>query len=352
MLLPIVGLVALSGCGGGGGGGAPDFGGSTRPGKFLVTKLVADTAGKAAKVDANLVNPWGIAFTPSGPFWVADNGKGAVTSYDSAGVTQPTVVHIPTSTGGTGGPVSGMTYNGTSDFAITGQGPATFVFASEDGVISAWKSGGNAVTVANRSSVGAVYKGVAMAAVSGVNFLYATDFHNGKVDVFDKNFVFLRSFTDKTVPAGYAPFGIRSINGSLVVTFALQKGPDNHDDQAGPGNGYVDIFTPGGVMTERVASRGPLNSPWGIALAPASFGSASQELLIGNFGDGRINAYNPNTARFLGNLYDSTGAPMVITGLWGLSFGNGGTAGSVSTLFFTAGPNAESNGLFGSIAVQ
>ena len=319
--------------------------------EYLETRLVADTAGLgAASVDSSLKNPWGMAFGPTGVLWVSDNHSGASTLYDTTGAKRALVVAVPSSGSATGGAPSGIVYNPTADFVIPGSSKALFIFAGEDGVISAWNaSTGNATLVADRSGNGAVYKGLALAANGGANFLFATDFKQNGVDVFDATFQFVKSFTDSTVPAGYAPFGIQAIGGQLYVTFAKQLAPANQDDQAGPGNGYVDVFNTNGTVVKRFATRGALNSPWGVALAPAGFGGFSGDLLLGNFGDGRIGAYDPATGSFIDFLRDGTANPIVIDGLWGLTFG---PSPDSTTLFFTAGPDGEAHGLLGTLTAK
>ena len=318
--------------------------------EFLETRLVADTAGLgAASVDTSLKNPWGMAFGPTGVLWVSDNHAGASTLYDTTGAKRALVVAIPSSGSATGGAPGGIVYNPTSDFVIPGSTKALFIFAGEDGVISAWNAGSNATLVADRSANGAVYKGLALAANGGANFLFATDFKQNGVDVFDATFHFVKSFTDSTVPAGYGPFGIQAIGGQLYVTFAKQLAPDNQDDEAGPGNGYVDVFNPDGTVAKRFATRGNLNSPWAVALAPAGFGGFSRDLLLGNFGDGRIGAYDPATGSFIDFLRDGTANPIVIDGLWGLTFG---PSPDSTTLFFTAGPDGEAHGLLGTLTAK
>ncbi len=316
---------------------------------FLQTNLVSDTAGVAAMTDANLKNAWGISFSPSGPFWISANGTGVSVVYDGTGATQLAPVVIPAAGGATNGPVTGQVYNGTTDFAIGGSGASVFIFDNEDGVLSAWNGGAGASVVSDQSATGAVYKGLAMASTGGANFLYAANFNAGTVDVFDKNFAKTSSFTDPNAPAGFAPFGIRNIGGQLFVTFAKQNAA-KHDDVKGPGNGYVDIFDPNGTLVKRLISQGALNSPWGIAQAPAGFGHVGNALLIGNFGDGRINAYDISTGQFMETLNGGSGQPLVIDGLWALTFGNGGSGGDPNKLYFTAGPNGEADGLFGYLA--
>ena len=338
--------------------------------------LVANLASYSArKIDVNLANAWGIAFTPTGKIWISANHSGLSVIYDTSGTTQRTPVIIPSEDSSGGGAPSGVVFNSTTGFVIPATGEISkFIFSSEDGIISAWSSGSNALNVADRSSSGTVYKGLALAFNNGQPYLYATDFRNGKVDVLDIHFHYVSSISlkDPGIPSGYAPFGIQNIDGFLFVTYAKQKGPDNMDDQAGPGFGYVDVYRPGGKLVSRFASQGALNSPWGIAKAPdGGFGKFGDAILIGNFGDGRINAFS-EYGKFLGPVSDSAGNPIAIEGLWGLSFGNqnngsgysvmddghdggndnhdGGSMRSLPLkLYFTAGPNDESDGLFGYI---
>lgn len=316
---------------------------------FALTRLVSDVSSFGAPtVDASLVNPWGIVFGGTGTLWVANNGSGTSTLYDASGAKQPLTVTIPSPTAATGGAPTGIVFNSTTDFAIPNSTAALFMFASEDGVITGWNvaAGSQASVVASRVAEGAVFKGLAIASNGGANFLYATDFHNGHVDMFDKNFAFVKSFTDPNVPAGFAPFGIANIGGKLYVTFAKQLAPENHDDQAGPGNGFVDVFNADGTVASRFASNGNLNSPWAVTLAPAGFGAFAGDILVGNFGDGRIGAYNATTGAFVGFINDANNAPIVIDGVWGLAFGP--AAGS-TTLYFASGPDHEAHGLVGTL---
>jgi uncharacterized protein (TIGR03118 family) len=301
---------------------------------FVRADIVADTPDGAATVDANLLNAWGLAFSTSGVMWVSDNGAGVSTVYDTLGGKKPVTVTIPSHSGNTGAP-TGIVFNATTTFVIPGGGTAHFIFAGEDGTIAAWSSGTAATIVADRSASGAVYKGLAMSASGGANFLFATNFHNNTVDVFDSTFTFVKSFTDPSVASGYAPFGIQGVGSQLYVTFAKQHGPDNKDNEAGAGNGYVDVFNADGTMAKRLVSNGALNAPWGIAVAPLGFGSFGGDVLIGNFGDGRIGAYDPTTGAFQGLVGDSTHTALVIDGLWALEFGPGTASGK---LFFTAKP--------------
>jgi uncharacterized protein (TIGR03118 family) len=325
------------------------------------TNLVSDIAGVARFTDPNLVNPWGIAYGPGGPFWVSDNNAGVSTLYGGDGTPQSLVVHIPGPHGslpGTSGTPTGIVFNGGTGFNVSENGmtgSSIFIFATEDGTIAGWSPGvdGTHAIIAVDNSTnptavdGAVYKGLAMAG----NFIYATDFRHGTIDAFDQNFhkaTFKGNFTDPNIPKGFAPFGIQNIGGKLFVTYAKQD-TAKHDDVGGAGNGFVDVFSTNGVMLERLAIQGTLNSPWGLAMAPANFGSASNDLLVGNFKDGRINVFDPNTKAFLGQLNNQFGNPITIDRLWSLKFGNGGMAGAMNQLFFTAGIGGEMHGLFGNI---
>ena len=312
---------------------------------YQKVNLVADSAGwTGARVDTNLKNAWGIALYPNGNFWISANHANAAVIYDRNGVQQLAPVML-----NTGGAPSGAVYNSTADFR-----GSKVIFANESGVISAYITGAgdSTVIVADRSATGTVYKGLAIASDGGANFLYATDFHNGKVDVFDANFNYVttKPFVDPSttavIPSNFAPFNIYSTGGQLYVTYAMHKAPDNMDDQKGAGNGYVNVFNPNGTFVKRFASQGTLNSPWAIAAAPSGFGLGDGMILIGNFGDGRINVFDAN-GNYKSQLMNS-GTPIAIDGLWGLQFPvNGVPAGDQNQLFFTAGPNEENHGLFG-----
>ena len=319
---------------------------------YIQHNLVSDLPGLADHTDTNLLNPWGISFSSSSPFWISDNHSGLSTLYNSSGTPQTLVVTIPPPTGGTApsGP-TGTIFNNTTNFIVSGTTPARFIFATEDGTIAAWASGTNAVLKVDNSTGGAVYKGLAIATASGSPYLYAADFHNGRIDVFGGDFrpsTIGSAFSDPTIPSGYAPFNVQQIGGVLFVTYALQ-GTGAHDDAPGPGHGYVDVFDTGGHLLRRLASAGVLNSPWGLAQAPAGFGGFAGALLVGNFGDGRINAFDPVTGVWRGTINDANGLPLSIDGLWALAFGNGGNGGDSHTLYFTAGRNGENDGLFGSL---
>ena len=317
--------------------------------QYQKTNLVSNLGSMAPTKDPNLVNGWGLSRSSSSPWWVSDNGTGLSTLYDGTGAVQSLVVTVP------GGAPTGTVYNGSSDFALTIGKPARFLFASEDGTISGWNSGTQAVVVARNP--GAVYKGIAIAVADGKRQLYATDFHGGHIDVFDASFNPVTRhdgdgdgapFRSEGRLRGLAPFGIQNIGGNLFVTFAK---PDaaGKDDVHAPGNGAVAVFTPAGRLIRMFEHVQDLNSPWGLALAPGDFGAFSHHLLVGQFGSGEILAYNLATGRLAGKMLDSSANPIVIEGLWALSFGNGAKAGPVTTLFFTAGPNDEANGLFGTL---
>jgi uncharacterized protein (TIGR03118 family) len=330
--------VWLAGCNGGGGGSGLS-GLATQ--MVRQTNLVSDQAG-AATTDPNLVNAWGIAFNPAGSVWVADNGTGRATVYDGNGARLPVVVTIPAPGGGTSEP-TGQVFNNTASF-----NGDKFIFATENGTIAGWQAGANAATRADASATGAIYKGLALGATPAGNVLYATNFHAGTVDIFDANYhriTMANAFVDPNLPAGFAPFGIQNINGRIYVTYAKQDA-NKEDDVKGPGNGFVDVFDMNGVLLAHLASRGTLNSPWGMTLAPSGFGRIGGMLLVGNFGDGTINVFNPMNGQFLGQLTDAAGHPLIIDGLWGLAVGTAG-ANIQNQLFFTAGPADESHGLFG-----
>ena len=319
--------------------------------------LVSDGAVPADLVDPALVNAWGLVASATSPWWVADNGTDSSTLYNgSTGAKLSLRVSVPSAP-------TGVVFNGGAGFVVTSgsaSGAARFIFATEQGTILGWNpavAATQAVVGVDNSAGGAVYKGLAIASTAAGDRLYATNFHAGTVDVFDAGFhPVLGGFTDADLPPGYAPFGIRLLGGTIYVTYALQDA-DKHDDVAGEGHGFVNAFDTEGHLLRRVASRGRLNSPWGLALAPADFGAVSGGLLVGNFGDGHINAFDPH--RFQGNgqlrqqgqLHAADGRPIAIDGLWALAFGNGAAAGPTNALFFTAGPFGEQHGLFGKLVV-
>ncbi len=345
--------VAACGGGGGGGGGASPMVQHTG---LTDAALTSDGVIAAAHTDSNLQNAWGVAFAPGGPIWIADNNSNKATVYDGTGAPQPTVVSIPAGTNGPANP-TGQIYNGTGDFVITtgaGSAPAQFIFSGEGGTITGWAqsiSGATATIAYDDGNGGAVYKGLALANNGTANRLYATDLHNAKVDVFDTHFqkvTMAGTFADPMIPAGFAPFGIRAINNQLYVTYAKQDATAR-DEVLGAGLGYVNLFDANGQLIKRVASAGVLNAPWGIALAPSGFGSVAGDLLIGNFGDGTINSFDPVSGASLGAVTLANGNKLAVPGLWDLAFGNGAPNQPASALFYTAGPNNQVDGVFGRI---
>jgi len=340
---------------------------------YVRTDLVSNLQALAQPPDPNLQNAWGVANAPGGPLWVSDNNDGLSTLYDGNGVKIPLTVTIPLPPGRSPPPAAaptGMVWNPTTTFPITVGAttvPATFIFDSEDGTIIAWNptvdpilnGQSTATLVVNNSAAGAVYKGLAFGTNVHGNFLFATNFFAGTVEVFDKNFapaMLDGDFTDPDIPAGFAPFGIANIDNNLYVTYAKQNAQKN-DVVPGAGLGFVDVFTTDGVLIKRFASRGKLNAPWGVTRATQNFGEFSGAILIGNFGfqgdaSGWINAFSggqDNT--FLGPLRDAQGKPISIDGLWSIVFGTFLNS-DADTLYFTAGPNQQTNGLFGKIIAQ
>ena len=338
------------------------------------TNLVSDIPGLAKVTDPNLKNPWGTSTAPGLPIWVSANNAGVTTLYDGAGQPFPlqpkppvNAVNIPappSAGAGAAGAPTGTVFNPTgSGFVVSEKGASAssrFLFATEDGTIVGWSSTvdrANGIIAVDRSTiagpagdVGAVYKGLALVTTPSGSFLYASNFRFGTVDVFDSSFNLVKSFTDANVPPGFAPFGIHNIGGKLFVTFAKQK-PDKHDDLAGPGNGFVDVFSPNGDLLQRLVSEGRLNSPWAVTLAPPSFGAFGGDILVGNFGDGHINAYD-RAGHFQGRLLNGAGEPLTISGLWGLRFPAGSLNAVPGALYFTAGINDEHDGLFGDLVPQ
>jgi uncharacterized protein (TIGR03118 family) len=322
--------------------------------RYQQINLVSDLPNIATFQNPHLKNAWGIAFPPGGPFWIADNGTGLSTLYAGDGTILPLVVTIPPPMGAMGPSApTGLVFNGSGDFVVRESGKmgsSLFMFDSEDGTISGWNPGVDltkAVLVVDNSQSGAVYKGLALAQTRSGKRLYATNFHSGMVEIYDSRFHWAGSFTDTSVPPRYAPFGIQNIGGMLFVTFAEQNA-DKHDDVAGPGHGFVDVFDTDGNLVRRFASRGKLNSPWGVAVAPPSFGRFANDILIGNFGDGRISAFDPMTGAFRGQLLDQNGVILSINGLWSITPG-GGLGSTPNDFFFTAGLNDEADGLFGKL---
>lgn len=332
---------------------------------FIQDNLISDGSIPAQATDPNLVNPWGVSFSPTSPFWISDNGTGlaSVDSVQNGTVTlnvRPPVT-IPSPTGDTSAPTGQVFNSFPNAFMLSDGQPATFLFATEDGTIAGWNqaAGNTALFPVDNSTntgegdstlnVGAVYKGLAVGMSDSGPTLYAANFSHGTVDMFDQSFNQIGNLTDPDAPSGFAPFNVQVLDGKLYVTFA-QQDDMKHDDVAGAGNGFVDAFDLNGNMLGRVGSGGTLNSPWGLAIAPSSFGNFAGDLLVGNFGDGTINAFNQNTGQFLGQLTGSDGNPVTIDGLWSLTPGNGGSGGNPNNIYFTAGPAGETEGLFGSLS--
>ena len=317
---------------------------------FSSANLVSDLAG-AKFMDPNLVNPWGMALSSSNTIFISDNGAGVSTEYNLDGTATGRVITIPTSASNTGGGnPTGIVANGTPFFIVMKNGnsqPSTFIFVAEDGSISGWNAmvdPTNAIRVVDNGP-GAVYKGATMGVANGHNFLFVTNFRAGTVETYDESFnqvTAMFSFADANLPTGFAPFGIGNINGQIYVTYALQD-PAKHDDVKGPGNGFVNVFDTSGNFVRRLISNGELNSPWGLTLHSGGFGTFNGELFVGNFGDGKINVYDPMSGTFHGTMMNHNGSgPLVFDGLWSLLSIN-------VNLFFTAGINGEADGLFGVI---
>jgi uncharacterized protein (TIGR03118 family) len=314
--------------------------------QYKVTTLTSNRPG-APWTDPHLVNAWGLTLFPTGPFWVSDNGTGFSTLYNGQGVPQSLVVTIPSATGTGVGSPTGIVANGSPTNFVVSQkgvsGVAAFLFATLDGTISGWSPGvnaTNAIIAVNNSSSGTVYTGLAIA--SDASKIYAADAANNRVNVYDGGFNLVKYFTDPSLPAGFSPYGIRDINGHLYVTFASASGA--------PG-GFLDQFDENGNLVLRFPNSGPMNQPWGIALAPANFGVASNTLLVSNnLPNGKINSFNATTGKFLGLLKHCDGTPVVVDQIWGMAFGQGNSNnGAKNQLFFTAGPNNYANGRFGVI---
>ncbi|HLK50890.1 MAG TPA: TIGR03118 family protein [Bryobacteraceae bacterium] len=324
---------------------------------YIQTNLVADTAGVALLTDPNLVNPWGIAISTTSPFWLSDNGTGLATVYSTSASATLTVstlkVTIPVGAASTEklGPVTGQISNTTTAFLLANGTKASFIFCTEDGTVSAWNGGTAAAIQVDNSSKGAVYKGLTLGGTSTAPQIYVANFNAGTVEVYDGNFAPVKlasgAFTDSQIPAGFAPFNVQNLNGKLYVTYAKQDAA-KYDDVPGPGNGYVDIYDMNGASLQRLVAGGALNSPWGVAIAPANFGTFSNDLLVGNFGNGIINVYDPVAGTSLGALQNTSGTTIAISGLWGLQVGNGKSGGDSNAVYFTAGPSGT-HGLFGSL---
>jgi uncharacterized protein (TIGR03118 family) len=312
---------------------------------FIRDDLSSDVPGLASQTDLRLVSPWGLAASPQGPFWIAKEGTNLATQYTSSGILypdaqNPSVVNLPN------GP-TGIVYNGSTSFLIEKddrEAPATFLFASENGMISGWSSQidpTNAMILVDHSHEGAVYKGLALGSGSYANYVYVTNFYTGLIERYDERFNYVGSFADPCIPEGFAPFGIKNVGAYLVVTYAKQD-EKKQSDVAGAGNGFVDLFAQDGSLIQRLATSDHLNSPWGIAVT-------GQTLLIGNVGDGHINMYDLNRGSYVGQLSDLHGKPLAIDGLRGLSFGNGYQGGQSDFIYFTAAIQNGAHGLFGQL---
>jgi uncharacterized protein (TIGR03118 family) len=314
---------------------------------YSQVNLVSDVPGLAANTDANLKNPWGVSFSATSPFWISNQASNTATLYDGLGMPVPLVVSIPPSGFPTG--PTGQVFNGTSSFNLPDGSPASFLFDTLDGRILGW-NGGAGTTAVNVSTIaGAVYTGLAIASSGGANYIYAAD-NTGHITVFDASFsnvtgtTFAGKFVDPNPVAGFHPFNIQNIGGNLYVTYAAVTAQG-----VGLPGGFVDEFNSSGTFLKRIATNGLLNAPWGITLAPATFGSFGGDLLIGQFGDGQILAYDPSTDQFLGTINGTNGMPIVNPFLWSLDFRTGGTNVNTDALYFTAGYNNQVDGLFGKI---
>jgi uncharacterized protein (TIGR03118 family) len=314
---------------------------------FDQVNLVSDQAGVAAITDPSLRNAWGMSHGPNTPLWVSDNGTDVTTLY-TAGPGGVGVAHV-NQFDVAGGAPTGQAFNDTTGFTVPGTGlPALFIFAGEDGDISAWNRSAGPSTVNVGHVDGGVLKGLALVHNAAGPLVLVTDFHNGRVVAFDSTFRELpagNAFTDPAIPTGFAPFNVAEIGDRVVVTYAKQDAA-GEDDVAGRGNGYVDIYTTSGTLLRRLAEHAVLNSPWGLAVAPDSFGLFAGKLLVGNFGDGQIHAFDLHTGALLGALRGTDHRPLAIDGLWGLIRGDG-VAGGADSLWFSAGPDDESHGLLG-----
>jgi len=324
---------------------------------YAVHNLVSDGSVPADHTDANLKNGWGVAFNPSGFVWLSNQGTGTSTLYDGKGVPQSLVVTVPPAVAGNVGSPTGIVFNGGADLVVSKgatSGPSRFVFCTEDGTISGWAPNVDSLhALIAVSQPEALYKGLAIANSAGGTRLYAADFRNARIDVFDKNFAPVSlpgAFKDRKIPAAYAPFNIQALGGLLYVAYA-KRDKGGEDEKTGAGLGFIDVFDTEGQRLSRLVKRDGLDAPWGVALAPAQFGDFSNALLVGNFGDGSISGYDPATGAPLGQLKDASGAPLKVDGLWGMAFGNGFFSQGKTTLFFAAGPLGETGGVYGSISL-
>jgi uncharacterized protein (TIGR03118 family) len=317
---------------------------------FRQTNLVSDIPGLAANLDPSLVNPWGISHSATSPFWVSDQGTNKSTLYNGFGVPQALVVTTPPVNPPPTGPTGQVFANIAGNF-LDGGAPATFIFATLSGTIDAWNSGNGTTAAVAHTTPGAVYTGLAIGN-NGANLLYAANFGAGHIDVFNSSFAPTTvpgPFVDPMLPpGGYVPYNIQNIGGKLYVEYA-KVDPVTHKALVQAGVGVVAVFDTNGGFLQQISAGGALNAPWGVAIAPAGFGQFGGDILVGNFGDGTINAYDPTTGMFLGSLTDASGNPIVNDGLWALEFGNGGTGFNANALYITAGIQGETHGLFAEI---
>ena len=337
--------------------GAP----SAQSQEYRRVNLVSDIPGVALRTDPNLVNPWGMAFLDASPVWIANNGTGTSTLYSgdvngSAFTKSSLVVNIP------GGLPTGAVFNSTTDFVVhsgSASGRSQFLFATQVGIVSGWNSGVPPPPPSKNAQIGgtadAVYTGLAFGQVVTAqgtsNYLYAADLEHGHIDVYDKDFHIVTldgTFSDPNIPNSYSTFNIQNLGGKLYVTYAQQshKTPEDETDR---GSGFVDVFDTSGHLLQRLIMGNHLDAPWGLAIAPASFGSFSGALIVGNFGNGHLQAFDSTDGKFLGQLKAEDGSPITIDGLWGIAFGNGTNAGDRNALYFASGPDGETHGLFGSL---
>lgn len=345
--------------------------------RYVQTNLVSDIPGAAAVHDPSLVNPWGLSRSSGGPWWVANNNSGTSTLYTGAGQIIPIngngIVTIPPAKGSPAGTLAaptGTVFNGSADFVLPAPNgnPAVFIFVTEDGTISGWNGGPSAFLAVDNSDHGspngAVYKGATTADWNGKRYLYVTNFRAGRIEVYDTKFKRVQLDDDafqvngdgdddedhegQHIPRGFAPFNVQNIGGSLFVTYAKQNSA-RHDDVGGDGSGYVEIFTPSGKPVGHLQHGPWLNSPWGVVWTPRDFGEFSNTILVGNFRSGWLAAFNGFTYKFIGFVKNPDGSLLTIDGVWSLTFGNGTTAGPSTTLFFSAGIDHESHGLFGTL---
>jgi uncharacterized protein (TIGR03118 family) len=351
-LAPALAAATLMACGGGG-----DDDNRAPVDVYNAKVLVSDGSSPAPNTAADLKNGWGIAFNPTGTAWVSGNGSQRSVLFDGNGVPQSLVVSIPAGSNGAAGP-TGIVFNGVAtDFVITSAGKtanAVFLFATDAGTIAGWSPKvlpTDAVTAFDDGAGGAIYKGLTLASRGTTNFLFAADFHNNKIDVFDASFKKVAStgtFRDPAIPAGFAPFGIQAIGSRLYVTYAKQDAAARVQ-VTGAGLGFVDVFDTAGNLLQQLPTGDLFNAPWGVAQAPSNFGTFSNDLLVGNFGDGTISAFDPTSLKFLGKLKLADGSSFTQKGLWGIAFGNDVQSQPKNTLFYAAGPNGKLAGIYGRI---